>query len=146
VVKDAFLRFDADYSITVVVMDMSRAEDIAHWIEDTLGVTVVDRPQGNPNHVADYEAFMDGVRNNTLKHTGHEGLLSHMRNAVARRLPGGDHRFERPSSNRQNVKEQDRRVIDALTAAAMAVHHSTLDKPSRSVYDDRFTDVEPVPA
>jgi hypothetical protein len=119
-------------------MDVSKAEDIASWIEDELGVTVIDRVQSNQFACADYEAFMDGLRNRTLKHTGDEGLRSHVLNAIARRLPGGDHRFDRPSTVRQNARAQDRRVIDALTASGMVVEFSTRVRPSaRSVYEDR---------
>jgi hypothetical protein len=59
-------------------------------------------------------------------------------NAVARRLPGGDYRFDRPSTVRMNARAQDRRVIDALTAAGMVVEHSNLEPPKRSVYEDRY--------
>ncbi|HLF06398.1 MAG TPA: hypothetical protein VI893_04390, partial [Thermoplasmata archaeon] len=47
----------------------------------------------------------------------------HVLNAIARRLPGEEMRFDRPSQSR-NVRSgrQERRVIDALTAAAM-VHN-----------------------
>jgi ribosomal protein S19E (S16A) len=38
-------------------------------------------------------------------------------NAVARNLGGDKKRFDRPVSSRSNAKEQDRRVIDALTTA-----------------------------
>ncbi len=137
-IKDALLGLAADYRVETVVMDMSRAEDIASWIEDELGVTVIDRDQGNKAACADYEAFMDGLRNGTLRHTGDQGLRRHVLNAIARRLPGGDHRFDRPSTVRQNVKAQDRRVIDALTAAAMVVEHSVRAKPRRSIYEERF--------
>jgi phage terminase large subunit-like protein len=137
-IKDAILQFKADYRVTGVVMDMSKAEDIAHWIEDELGVTVIDHEQGNSQHIADYDAFMDGVRNNTLKHTGDTGLQSHVMNAIARRLPGGDHRFDRPTPGRLAGPEQDRRVIDALTAAAMVVEAAgRIGPPKVSVYEER---------
>jgi phage terminase large subunit-like protein len=136
-IKHAALELHSAFAVRTVVMDMSRAEDIAAWIEDELGVTVIDRGQGNKDAVADYEAFMDGLRNGTLKHTGCHGLRAHVLHAIARRLPGGDHRFDRPSTVRQNVRAQDRRVIDALTGAAMVVEHSTQAAPKRSVYEER---------
>ena len=50
-------------------MDMHRAEDIAAWVEEELGVTVIDHDhRAVKMHVADYEAFMDGLRNGTVKH------------------------------------------------------------------------------
>lgn len=137
-VKQPFLDLASLYTLGDVVMDTSKAEDIAAWIEDELGLTVIDRGQGNQLACADYEAFMDGLRNGTLKHTGCPDLRSHVLNAIARRLPGGDRRFDRPSTVRQNVRAQDRRVIDALTAAAMVVQHSTREPPKRSVYEERY--------
>ena len=65
-------------------------------------------------------------------------LRRHALNAIARRLPGGDHRFDRPSTTRMNVKAQDRRVIDALTAAGMVVEHSERTPRRRSVYEERY--------
>jgi hypothetical protein len=105
-------------------------------------VTVIDRGQGNKDAVADYNAFTKGLRNGTLKHTGCPDLRSHVLHAIARRLPGGDHRFDRPSTVRQNARAQDRRVIDALTAAAMVVEHSTAPPRSVSVYEDRYAQHE----
>jgi hypothetical protein len=137
-IKDALLELSHGYRVGAVVMDMERAADIGSWIEDELGVTVIDRSQTNKLACADYEAFMDGLRNATLKHTGHAGLRAHVLNAIARRLPGGDHRFDRPTSSRRSVGQQDRRVIDALTAAAMVVEHSNRATPKRSVYEDRY--------
>jgi len=138
VIKDAVMELQGDHRIETVVMDIHNAEDIAAWIEDELNIPVVDRQQGNKAMVADYNAFMDGLRNGTLKHTGCPDLRSHVLHAVARRLPGGDYRFDRPSTVRSNVRAQDRRVIDALTAAAMVVQHSASATPAKSVYEDRY--------
>jgi phage terminase large subunit-like protein len=138
VIKDALLELAHEYRVESVVMDMSRAEDIAAWIEDDLQVEVIDRGQSNQFACADYEAVMDGLRNGTLKHTGDRGLRSHVMNAVARRLPGGDYRFDRPTTTRSNAKAQDRRVIDALTATGMVVDHSNLMPKRRSAYEDRY--------
>lgn len=137
-IKNAFYDLQESNPIEVCVMDIHRAEDIAAWVEDELGIEVIDRGQSNQFAVADYEAFMDGLRNGTLKHTGHPELRRQVLNAIARRLPGGDYRFDRPSSVRANRREQDRRVIDALSASAMVVEYSNRQQPpSRSVYEDR---------
>lgn len=139
-IKDAFLELASDFQLETVVMDMHRAEDIAAWVEDTLGVTVIDHAQGQTKtHVQDYEAFMEGLRNGTVRHTGDHGLKAHVLNAIARRLPGGDFRFDRPSQVRGNARAQDRRVIDALTAAAMVVEHSNRQAPSTSIYEEIYS-------
>jgi hypothetical protein len=138
VIKQTMMDIATDYRIETVVMDMERAADIAAWLEDELGVTVIDRAQTNKMACEDYEAMMDGLRNGTVRHTRDPGLRAHVLNAIARRLPGGDRRFDRASSVRQNVAAQDRRVIDALTAAGMVVEHSTRDVVKRSVYEDRY--------
>lgn len=136
-IKEAMLELAHGYQIGTVVMDLSKAEDIAAWIEDELGVSIEDHGQGNQFKVREFDAFMDGLRNGTLKHTGDQGLRTHVLNAIARRLPGGDYRFDRPSTVRQNARAQDRRVIDALTGASMVVEFSTRAQPPvRSVYED----------
>jgi phage terminase large subunit-like protein len=143
VIKHAMFEMGHRYKIRTVVIDMHRAEDIAAWIEDELGVTVIDHAQGQTKtHVQDYEAFMEGLRNGTVRHTGDHGLKAHVLNAIARRLPGGDYRFDRPSQVRGNARAQDKRVIDALTAAAMIVEHSNRGAPKISVYEERYATVE----
>lgn len=122
-VKAAFERLLTDYQVETAVMDLQRAEDIAAWLEDEHGVRVIDWPQGNVQASADYDAFMDLLRNGRLKHTGDPGLREHVLHAVSRTLPNDKRRFDRPSHSR---RKQDERVIDALTAAAMVnsyAHH-----------------------
>jgi hypothetical protein len=58
-------------------------------------------------------------------------------NAVARVLPGGRRRFDRPMSARTAAK-QDERVIDALVAAAMVVQYTTRKEARVSVYEERL--------
>lgn len=136
-IKHAYYELAGTYTLQTVVMDTSKAEDIGSWIEDELNVKVVDRGQTNQPAVQDYQAFMEGLRNGTLKHTGHQGLRVHVLNAIARRLPGGDYRFDRPAESRW-APEQDRRVIDALSAAGMVVEFSNNEQPPAvSVYEKR---------
>jgi phage terminase large subunit-like protein len=117
-----------------VVMDTSRAEYVASWIDAEFGATVVDRPQSNVFAAMDFDKFMEALRNGWLKHSGDRELTRHAMNAVARVLPHGDARFDRPAKG-QKGPEQDRRVIDALIAAAMA--HSVADleghRPARAL-------------
>lgn len=105
---------------------------------------IVDRTQSNKFASQDYEAFMEAlrggakgderVRDRWLRTTrapdiyvdggtGEEeptqGLLrEHVMNAIARKLPGDNYRFDRQTPSRNEV-EQDHRVIDGLTAASM---------------------------
>lgn len=80
-IKDAYLQLAEMNTVQTVVMDTSKAEDIAAWIEEQ-GVTVIERGNTNQPAVQDYEAFMDGLRNGTLKHTGDPGLRVHVLNAI----------------------------------------------------------------
>ena len=116
--------------IHTVVMDTSKAEQLASWIEETIGCAVVDRGQTNSFAVMDYDNFTEALRNGWLKHTGDPGLKRHVLNAIARVLPGGDTRFDRPARQRRGAG-QDRRVIDALTAAAM-VHTTAAAEPEET--------------
>jgi phage terminase large subunit-like protein len=120
--------------IRLVVMDMKAAEDIAAWIEDELGCRVVDRTQGNAMQVVDYDRFMAALRNGWLHHSGDPGLSRHALNAIARVLPQGDTRFDRPHVSR--FGSQRGREIDALVAAAM-VHTVACEEPRASVYETR---------
>lgn len=121
-VKDAFRAIHGRNPIQYVVMDKTKAEDIAGWLENELGVTVVDRSQGNVAQVLDYKRFMEGVGKQWIRHTGDRVFRQHVLNAIARKVEGDNYRFDRPSTSR-SAKRQERRVIDALTAAAMV--HST---------------------
>jgi phage terminase large subunit-like protein len=119
-IKAAILEIHKRTPIHTVVMDISNGEDIAAWCEDELGCPVVDRGQGNQYACVDYEKFMEALRSGWLKHTEDPSLTQHVLNAIARAATYGDLRFDRPSSSRTDKWEQDRRVIDRLSAAAMA--------------------------
>jgi hypothetical protein len=128
-VEAALIRVHERNPVHTVVMDTSRAEQLGHWIEQELGATVIDWPQSNPFAAGEYERFMDALRGGRLFHSGDPGLTSHVLNATAYVLPLGDAKFERPSQSRQSA-EQDRRVIDALKAAAM-VHSAAVAQAER---------------
>lgn len=117
-VEQAILTMHERNPLETVVMDTSKAEQLASWIESELGCTVVDRQQTNAMACLDYARFMEALRSGWLFHTGDVGLKVHALNAIARVLPGGDARFDRPVANRRSP-DQNRRVIDALVAAAM---------------------------
>lgn len=106
--------------IHTVVLSIERAGTmLADWIAEEFGAQVVDRGQTQQYAVQDYESFMEALRNGWLKHAGDSLLTRHVMNGVARTLPDGRAKFERPS--RAESVDQEQRVIDALTAAA-AVH------------------------
>jgi phage terminase large subunit-like protein len=135
-VEQALIEIHARNPIHTLVMDTSKAEQLGMWAEAEFECIVVDRPQTNPRAAEDFERFMDALRRGWLHHTGDPGLTSHALNAVARILPFGDARFDRPSQTRMSA-EQERRVIDALTAASM-VHTfaTTRPAPETSVYEE----------
>lgn len=120
-IEDALTELHDRNPIHTLVMDMSMAAPIAQWASTTLGCLVIDRQQNNALAAEDYNHFMEGIRDGWLFHEGGAEMTSHVMNAVARQLPKGDTRFERPVSNRANAKEQERRVIDALTASGFVV-------------------------
>ncbi len=126
-VEQALLHYRETYRLDTVVMDTSKAEQLATWIESELGCRVVDRQQTNAMACVDFARFMEALRSGWLQHGGDQGLKQHALNAVARVLPGGDARFDRPASNRRSP-DQNRRVIDALVAAAM-VHSVRVATP-----------------
>jgi phage terminase large subunit-like protein len=105
-------------AIHTLVMDISDARDVAEWAQQELGCEVVERGTGLPGQVLDYERFMEALRNGWLHHCDDPGLTRHVLNAVSRILPRGDAVFARPAEARR-AQGQDRRVIDALVAAAM---------------------------
>lgn len=117
-VERAIRKIHTRNPIHTVVMDTHRAEQLGRWLETDIGAVVIDRQQTNPLAVQDYEAFMEGLRNGWLKHSGDRELTQHALNAIARATSWGNTRFDRPSQSRLG-QEQERRVIDALTAAAM---------------------------
>jgi hypothetical protein len=94
--------------------------------------------QGIPVQVEEYAKFMEALRRGWIKHTGDAEFNRHVLNAVAKIQRGGDPIFERPVQSRRSVDEQDRRVIDALKAAAMvhrvAMQPANVKKPSK--YND----------
>lgn len=129
-VEKALLDIHARNPVHTVVMDTNRAEQLGRWIERTLGATVIDRQQTNTLAVQDYELFMEALRSGWLKHSGDPGLSQHALNAIAKVLPFGDARFDRPVQSR--LADQNRRVIDALIAAAM-VHAEAASAPDEPV-------------
>ena len=122
-IERALIEINERNPIHTVVMDMSRGEDTANWIKTELGAEVVDRTQSNEFACQDYEKFMEALRNGQLKHSGDADFKSHALNAIARMTPSGKARFDRHSQTRQGG-DQERRVIDALSAAAMV--HATV--------------------
>jgi phage terminase large subunit-like protein len=129
-VKVAFEDVMENWVVDVVVMDMARAEELAHWLEDECRVKVVDWPQGNAQKAIDYEHWVRGMRTKKLRIAQHHTMRSQMLHAVTRSLPGDKKRFDRPSSSRSG--RIDDRVIDALDAAAM-VHSYSAEPPTKKL-------------
>jgi phage terminase large subunit-like protein len=134
-VKNAFRTIHERNPIEMAVCDTNAAKDLAQWLEDELGCTVIDRSQKNELQYLDYETFMRCIRERTIRHTGDREFRRHVLNAVTKRGEGDRKRFDRPQQSR-NAKFQDRRVIDALVAAAMVLTTS-MDDQTDSVYEQR---------
>lgn len=117
-IEQALLDLHRRNPIHTLVMDVHRAEQLAAWTEAELGCRVIAWRQRNAQKAVDFERFMEGLRHGLLRHTGGARLRAHALNAVARMLPGGQVRFDRARPPRGAVVA-DRRVIDALDAAAM---------------------------
>ncbi len=120
-IRDAFADIHARNPIETVVMDPDRAAEIADWLEVDLGVEVVEHAQTAAPMCQAYDRFVEALRNGWLRHPGDTAFNEHVLNAVARLLPDGKARFDRPSSSRAQAGQR-RRVIDALIAAAI-VHN-----------------------
>jgi phage terminase large subunit-like protein len=116
-VKDAIRDMTERYTVEEVVMDPSKALDIAQWIEDELGVEPTLHGQGVEMYAA-YERFMEAIRNRQLLHPRDQTFTEHVLNGIAKTTPDGRARFDRPSTSRASVAQR-KRVIDALIAAAM---------------------------
>ena len=129
-VEDALRAVHARNPVHTVVMDMTAGEQMAQWIQEVLGAEVVDRSQQNALACLDYERFMEALRMGWLRHPGDPVLSTHVLNATARLLPGGDTKFERPKESR-TVRDElaRRRVIDALVAAAMVHTTASSEEP-----------------
>jgi len=135
-VRDAFLRIHERNPISYVVMDMTKAEDTAAWLESELRVQVIERPQRNELFAIDYERLMSALAKRQLRHTRHPVFRQHVMNAIARKLPGDRMRFDRPSTSRNTkANRQERRVVDALTAACFV--HTMATDGIDSVYEER---------
>lgn len=132
-VKQAFRHIHERNPIEVAVCDTNSAKDIVQWLDDELGCTIVDRSQKNEMQYLDYQNFMRCIRESTLHHSGDREFRRHVLNAVALPGPGDQKRFDRPKQSR-NAKFQDRRVIDALVAAAMVLTTTMEPAEERSAW------------
>jgi len=118
-VKQAFRDIYERNPVDVVVMDESRAEDMAAWLKDEFPeMRVVPYGQGDSMKALAAERFLEALRENWLRQPRDAEFTRHVMNAIARLLRDGRTRFDRKSSSR-NKSQQDERVWDALDAATM---------------------------
>lgn len=118
-VQDAFLRIHERNPIHTVVMDENAGgAQMAAWLEAEVGARVIAHSQAHGPMALAYERFMEAVREAWIGHTGDPEFARHVLNAIAKPLPGGQTRFDRPVRSRA-AAGQERRVWDALTAASM---------------------------
>jgi len=127
-VQRGLLEVHETYPIHTVAMDEAAGgQQLAEWIEQTLGARVIGYTNGNTEKARCAQRFYEGLRAEpepTLQHTGHTVLTRHVLNARARILPRGEVVFDRRSQSRDGAG-QDLRVIDGLTAAQI-VHDAAI--------------------
>lgn len=105
-----------------VVMDPSAGGEQLHFeLERELGAEVVSHSQKPQPMSLAAGRFMETLREGTQKHIHDPDFTRHVLNAIARELPDGTFRFDRPHESRSSSTETPRREIDALIAAAMVL-------------------------
>ncbi len=120
-VMDAIRDMAARFDVRAVAMDTSFGGAVlGEWIEGELGIQVYEHSQRPAVQAEDYQRFTEALGLGWLKHCGDPGLTRHVLNAIAKTMPGGQTKFERPFRGQLAADQQKLRVIDALVAAAMA--------------------------
>jgi phage terminase large subunit-like protein len=136
-VQNALLEVHEVTPIHTVAMDKAAGgEQMAEWIQQTLGARVIGYTNGNAEQARCAQRFYEGLRAEpepTLQHVGDPALTQHVMNARARMLPRGDVVFDRPSSTR-SAAGQDQRVIDGLSAAEI-VHDAAVAREQAPAFD-----------
>ena len=118
VIKHSIREIHYENPVHTLVIDPSEARELVEWAEMELGCRVVEWTNSLPVQAEMAALFMEALREGWLQHQNDRPFTRQVMNAIARVLPRGDFVFERPSQTR-NTSQQDRRVIDALIAAAM---------------------------
>jgi phage terminase large subunit-like protein len=119
-IYDALGALHARHPLERAVFDPSAGGQlVAAWLEDELGVQVVEHSQKPESMALAAERFLEGLRAGTLRHAGDPDLTRHVLNGVTKELPGGKVRFVRPHESRSSTGLNPLREIDALIAAAM---------------------------
>lgn len=121
-VQVAFEEMHARTPIRRVVLDPNAGgRGFIGWLEANIGCEVAEYEQTTVPMALAYERFMEQLRTGALQHCEDPDFTRHVLNAIALMLPGGRHKFERPSQSRTDKRKQGRRVIDALVAGAMVL-------------------------
>lgn len=129
-IHDAFEALNDEHPIGRVVMDPAAGEEIAAWLERELDVEVVEHSQKTEPMADAALKFMEGLRNDVLRHVHDPELTRHALNAAVMPLSDGSFKFVRPRQSRTTpAEEQDRRVIDALIAAAIVYRVAAAARP-----------------
>jgi phage terminase large subunit-like protein len=133
-IKEAVAEIHYRNPIQRVVIDPTEARELIEWLEEEIGCDVIEWTNSLPNRAESTKRFMEGLREGWIKHHNEPEFSRQVLNAVARVLPGGDYVFARPVETR-NAAQQDRRVIDALVAAAMVNMMAGQKRRKASVFD-----------
>jgi hypothetical protein len=94
----------------------------AAWCKRELAARVLERKRTPANAEVEYARFMESLREGWLKHPGDPVFTRQVMNAITKMSPFGASRFdESHAARRQDAPAQETRVIDALSAASMAL-------------------------
>ena len=104
--------------------------------DEARATSIVDRYDGGTGRFS--AAQVDASNAGQVAELCRATKATHVLNAVARVLPRGDARFDRPSQTRISA-DQDRRVIDALSAASMVHAQAAEPAPEADANPEFFT-------
>jgi len=128
-IKAPLREFARRWNVVGVVIDPNTGgEQLAEWIEDELGLTVIAHSQDPAPMSLAAERLMAAIREREIRHPGDPALNAHVLAGQRKTVSGEKWRFVRPKRGARN--------IDALIALAM-VHSVATANTARSVYEGR---------
>lgn len=126
--------FDANPFETVAILTASGGEQMAEWIDSTLGCEVVMYAGGNVEKARCARRFLEALRAEpepTVRHVGDASLTAHVLGAQTRTLANESTVFAPPPPPRSGQPEEPPR-IDAFLAA-LIIHDAAVTPPETTV-------------